>query len=207
MADSPLAGAAYGLASAAGASPQARDQAMVAGGAVNDILMGAAPFGKAAPAQPALGYGNVAPENFARPSIRPVGLNGNNQAQTVRATINPPMLGTGTRANWRQTPPGWRGNGRDYNEARAHLYARSLGGAGKPWNIVTMTHHGANTPQMSGFERQVAQRVRGGETIEYAAMPLYEDGILPPTSVLLTAVGSERPPVARLIRNPAGVRR
>jgi hypothetical protein len=59
-------------------------------------------------------------------------------------------------------------------------------------------------PQMSSFERQVANRVRAGEVVDYTAKPLYEDGILPPSAVLVTAIGSRQQPTARLIRNPAG---
>jgi hypothetical protein len=57
---------------------------------------------------------------------------------------------------------------------------------------------------MREFERTVAQRVRDGEVIEYSATPLYSDGVLPPRSILLTAIGSRGAPIARLIQNPAG---
>jgi hypothetical protein len=89
----------------------------------------------------------------------------------------------------------------------AHLLARQLGGLGQPWNIVTMTDQGANRPQMSSFEAEIARRVRAGEIIDYSATPLYAAGALPPSAKLLTALGPREPPAARLIRNPAGTPR
>jgi hypothetical protein len=74
-------------------------------------------------------------------------------------------------------------------------------------NLVTLTHKGANTPQMQGFERGVARRVRGGEVVEYSATPMYRDGVLPPSAILMTAHGSRGAPSARIINNPAGRRR
>ena len=49
MAANPLAGAAYGLATLAGASPQGRDRAMMAGGSIDAVMQGAAPFGARTP--------------------------------------------------------------------------------------------------------------------------------------------------------------
>jgi hypothetical protein len=125
------------------------------------------------------------------------------------ATITKPMLGTGTKASRRLTPPGWQGHGGRYNEARAHLLAQSLGGAGglEMRNLVTLTQNGANSPHMRDFEQGVARRARAGEVMEYAGRTFYEDGVLPPSAILLTAHGSRGGvPSARLIRNPAGRR-
>ena len=208
MADNPLAGAAYGVASLTNASPQVRDQALAAGAALDTVMMGAAPFGltgrsRAMPPTPAAG-----PVGWPRPAIRYGDLNANDQATGASATLAGPFLNTGTRANRRLTPPGWQGNGRTYNEARAHLLGRQLGGSGNDReNLVTMTQNGANTPQMRGFENNVARRVRAGEVIDYSATPFYETGVLPPSAVLVSATGSRQQPVARLIRNPAATRR
>ena len=115
------------------------------------------------------------------------------------------MLGTGTKSDRQLKPPGWSGNGTIFNEARAHLVARLFGGKGHiPEGIATMTQHGANSPQMSTFEGRVAKRVRDGEVVEYSATPIYGEAALPPAYMLVTAHGSRKPPVARLIRNPAG---
>ena len=45
MANNPLAGAAYGVASLANASPGARDAALAAGGTLDAVMQGAAPRG------------------------------------------------------------------------------------------------------------------------------------------------------------------
>jgi hypothetical protein len=60
---------------------------------------------------------------------------------------------------------------------------------------------------MRGFETSVATRLRAGEVIDYLATPFYEDGVLPPSAVLVSATGSRQRPVAQLIRNPAATRR
>jgi hypothetical protein len=205
MAANPLAGGAYGIAAMLGASPQTRERAMMAGGAVDAAMMGVAPRGAAIRGRPAPPRAQAAPMPLPRGQVRPHETNSIEQAMDVNATLTPPMLGTGTKADPRLKPPGWQGNGRIFNEARGHLLAKGLGGTGREmWNLVTLTHRGANTPQMSNFERGVAARVRGGEVIEYGARPLYTDGVLPPSAVLLTATGSRGAPSARIINNPAG---
>ncbi|MFN3583179.1 DNA/RNA non-specific endonuclease [Phenylobacterium sp.] len=148
---------------------------------------------------------SVTPTSLPRPNIRYRNAGADGQATGVTATVTKSMLGTGTRADPRLTPPGWQGNGLTYNEARGHLLARQLGGRGdEPRNLVTLTQNAANSPHMSGFERQVARRVRDGEVVEYSATPLYSRGILPPAAMLLTAQGSRGAPAARIIQNPAG---
>lgn len=205
MAGHPLAGAAYGMAALAGASPGARDQALMVGGIVDTAMLGAAPFGAQRARQMTPPQREPDPEDFQRPSIRYGNLNANGQASGVAATLTAPMISTGTRANWRLTPPGWQGNGRRYNEARGHLLANQLGGTGGDLrNLVTLTHRGANSPQMKGFENNVARRVGGGEVVEYSATPMYDSGVLPPSGVLVTAYGSRGTPTARFIPNPAG---
>lgn len=205
MADYPVAGAAYGVATMVNAPPKARDQALVAGGLVNAGLFGVAPRAGQVAELPPPTRPRPEPPPWRRPDIRPRALNSSGQATGVAATLTAPLLGTGTRATGR--PPGWRGNGNVFNEARGHLQARSLGGSGSdPRNRVTQTHIGSNTPQMSSFEAAVARRVRDGEVIEYSATPLYEPGVLPPSHILLTAIGSRGAPTARVIRNPAGRR-
>jgi hypothetical protein len=207
MTDHPLAGAAYGLAALAHASPEARDDALVAGGAADSVLMGAAPFGVTVRSRPPAPKAAPETSGLNRENIRAGTLSARGQATGVGATLTRPLLGTGTRANWRKTPPGWQGDGNLYNEARAHLLARQLGGPGQPWNIVTMTDQGANRPQMSSFEAETARRVRSGEIIDYSSTPLYAGGAQPPSVILLTALGSRQPPTAKLIHNPAGTPR
>lgn len=73
-------------------------------------------------------------------------------------------------------------------------------------NAVTMTDR-ANSLEMRTFEERVKGRVKAGEVIEYSVTPLYNEGVLPPASVLLTATGSRGAPIARLVNNPAGRRK
>ncbi|WP_337187722.1 DNA/RNA non-specific endonuclease [Phenylobacterium sp.] len=198
MAKSPLAGAAYGLASLMNASPARLEAALRAGSAADALMM--VPRVRGAPPPQRL------PEpRWDRPNPSYRELNKNGQAQGAVASLRPAMLGTGTRADPRIRPPGWQGHGRDFNEARAHLVAKDFAGLGHdPRNLVTLTHNGANTPEMRGFEQAVKRRVRDGEFIEYSATPLYDAGALPPWGILLTAYGTQGAPVARIVRNPAG---
>lgn len=206
IADHPFGSVAYGLATLAGASPATRDRALVGGGMADGALLGVAARGAPARGVPPPFRGAPAPAPVVRDKVRYSEVNANGQATGVNGTPTADMLGAGTKA--RGTPPGWQGHGRRYNEARAHLLARQLGGSGTDVrNIVTMTHKGANTPQMSSFEGAVARRVRAGEVFEYSVMPLYGPGVLPPSAVLLTAYGSRGTPAARIIQNPAGRRR
>lgn len=205
MASNPLAGAAYGLAALVGGSQEARDRAMMVGGAADAVMMGAAPLGAAIRGRPRPPQAQVDLKPRLRDQIRAREASSIGQAMGVDATITPPMLGAGTRANRRLKPPGWQGDGTIFNEARGHLLAKGLGGTGgKMWNLVTLTQHGANSPQMRNFEQGIAARVRGGEVIEYGVKPLYTDKILPPAALLLTATGSQGAPSARIINNPAG---
>jgi hypothetical protein len=204
QASSPLAGAAYGIAAMAGASAKIRDRAMVAGGALEAVMMAASPRG-AVIRRPKPPSAQPIAERFVRDPVRRGTANGLGQVTHVEATLTAPMLGTGTKPDRRIKPPGWRGDGRTFNESRGHLLANALGGTGKyAWNLVTQTQQGSNTPQMRSFEQAVAARVRSGEAVEYGARPLYRDGILPPSAILLTATGIRKAPTARLIANPAG---
>lgn len=201
----PLAGAASGLAALTGASPEARD-AVRAVGALADTALS---FGVARtpPAPRAASVGQAAPPPQVRQSVRHGQLNTKGQATGVNATLTAPMLGTGTRANQRLTPPGWSGNGNLYNEARGHLHGANLGGSGDDMpNLVTQTQKPMNSPWMRDFELSVARRVRDGEVVEYFAIPLYGSE-LPPTAIALTAHGSRDGTSAKIISNPAGRRK
>jgi filamentous hemagglutinin len=48
----------------------------------------------------------------------------------------------------------------------------------------------ANSPAMRGFEMQVANAVRGGQTVTYSVTPIYEGANLIPRGVTITAKGS-----------------
>lgn len=203
MAEQPLAGVAYGLATLAQASPQVRDGLMAFGSVADSALQGFVPRGVSSRKPTTPPRRDLLSPTLQRDSHRLGGLSTQGQASRSDATLTASLLGTGSKAK-RAPPPGWRGNGRTYNEARAHLVAASLGGSGGAQNIVTMTHNGVNNGLMSRFEGGVRDRVRTGEVIEYSAVPLYGKGALPPSAVLLTAFGSRQQPIAKVIMNPAG---
>lgn len=109
----------------------------------------------------------------------------------VTARITQDMIGTGTAANRNIIPPGWSGNGRLHNEARAHLLGRQLGGSGDvPENLVTFAQNPANSPVMSGFEAQIRAAVERGEVLDFRATPVYDGNILVPRAITLEASGS-----------------
>lgn len=183
---------------------------------VRDASFGSAnPLGAVAPrAMPARSSasparGQIASPGWPRPNVRYRDLNAKGQATGISATLTTPMLGTGARASRRLAPPGWQGNGNRYNEARGHLLAKSLGGAGglESRNFVTLTQKGANSPQMQAFEQAVARKLHAGEVVDYSVTPLYDDGVLQPSLIVMTAHGSGSGPSARLVRNPIGRRK
>jgi hypothetical protein len=208
MADHPLGSAAYALATLAKASPTARNGALVVGSVADTAALGAMPFRKSTRGSPAWKPGALAPTSLRRPDVRygqPTALE---QATRVMATLTAPMLAFGTKADRRQTPPGWQGNGKRFNEARCHLLAKQLGGSGSdPRNLVTLTQRPSNSPEMRSFEDRIKRQVRTGEVVEYSATSLYDRGVLPPSRILLTAFGSRSGPSARIVENPAGKRR
>ncbi len=131
MADHPLGGAAYGIAAATGASPQARNAAMMVGSAIDTGMQGVAPLGATVrgpiappPQQPPL-------PTLRRSAIRHGDLNARGQATGVTATVTEPMLGTGTKAA--RDPLGWRAKSGLH---RGHLLARELGGLGGTGEIL-----------------------------------------------------------------------
>jgi hypothetical protein len=109
----------------------------------------------------------------------------------VTARITQDMIGTGTPANRSIIPPGWSGNGRIHNEARAHLLGRQLGGSGDvPENLVTFAQNPANSPVMSGFEAQIRAAVERGEIVDFRSTPIYDGNALVPRAITLEATGS-----------------
>jgi hypothetical protein len=208
IADHPIGAVGYDAAILAGASSGMRDVALASGGLVDALSVGAAPRGAPIRRPTAAPQRKVAPPTRPRPDIWYRELNAQGQPMGTNSMITKSMLGTGTKANRRIRPPGWQGDGTEYNEARGHLHANHLGGSGDdPRNIVTLTHNRANTPQMRDFEQQVARNVRDGDVVDYSVTPLYGDGALPPRWILMTVNGSRSGPAARLVENPAGRRR
>lgn len=205
---SPVGGAAYGIAAAMGASQQARDMALAGGMAADTGMMGLSPRGAAPAGVAPVSRRAPLPPGATRLPYRYAETNELQQAQRGDATLQQSLLGGGKRVNKRLTPPGWLGDGKEYKQARGHLIAKMLGGTGNNTReVVTLWQNPVNHPQMSGFEREAAKRVRGGEIVEYSSIPLYNAGKKEPDYMLLTARGSRGEPVARLIRNVPGKRR
>jgi hypothetical protein len=102
------------------------------------------------------------------------------------ATITRNMLNTGTSASRSITPAGYQAGA-----ARGHLIARLLGGSGRDArNLATIYQNPVNTPIMRGFEQQVANAVRAGETVRYTVTPIYRGSELIPRAFTLRATGS-----------------
>jgi len=209
MTEHPMAGAAYGLATMANASPQARDAAMVAGGLADTAMLGVAPRAAGVRGTSPGPQGKLGDPDVRRPDIRYRERNEQGQPMGADASLTARLLGTGTEAYRRRNPPGWGGHGTRNNEARAHLLANRLGGSGKDSrNIVTLTQKGANSPQMQTFEDRVARRVRAGEVVDYSVTPIYKGAPLQPHGILMTAFGSRGGvPSVAIIRNPAWYRK
>lgn len=123
----------------------------------------------------------------------------------VQATITEDMIGTGTKASQDIIPPGWSGNGIDFNEARGHLLGAQLGGSGDiAENIVTLEQNPANSPVMRGFEIQVRNAVEGGQVVEYSVSPIYNGDNLVPRGVTINASGSGGFNLNVTVLNPIG---
>lgn len=197
MADHPLGAAAYGGASIAGASQKTRDAVLSGVGFAEELAAGAQSPRSVRLRQPMPTIKNPRePVRQAKPSET-------GQTMGFNASLTRSMLAGGTRAKQSIRPPGFRDG-----DARGHVRAKQLGGSGgDEANLMTLTQKPTNSPWMSTFESAVKRRVRAGEAIEYMVKPLYREGSLPPSAILLTATGSRHPPRALIIGNPAGSRR
>jgi RHS repeat-associated protein len=129
----------------------------------------------------------------------------------VNAQLRPEMLHTGTAAGSLR-PPGWRGNGTDFNEARGHLLADRLGGPGTGTlayhNLVTQTQNPTNSPdQRDQVEQKIYDAVHRGETVQYNIKPVYEGSNPIPIRIEFTAFGNNGFTFKHHLDNPAaGVR-
>ena len=104
------------------------------------------------------------------------------------ATVTRQMLNTGSAASRSIRPAGFAGG--SANHARGHLISRLLGGSGRDArNLTTLYQNPVNTPVMRGFEQQVANAVRGGQTVRYEVIPIYRGSELIPRGVTLRATG------------------
>ena len=202
--DSPLGASASGVAMLLGASDRVQMGAF-AFGALGDAAGAGRAGRRPGPSRPSPPLQReIAPLRFGQPNIRLGERNAEGQATRVAATITQPMIGAGTKVDRRITPPGWLGDGGQYNQGRGHLLANQLGGRGDdPRNLATLTQNPTNSSHMTTFENATKRRVRRGEVIEYSITPLYSDGTLAPEAVLMTAAGSRGTRMGRVVFNPA----
>jgi hypothetical protein len=195
-----------GIAGMAGAPPRMRDALLQAGGIVDEMAVGGALRPRTVRSGPPRAASEAPP--LKRDALRFGGLKQDEPAPYISGTATKGILGTGSKADPNISPPGWRGNGRLYNEARGHLGAKRLGWSGDDArNLVTLTQKGVNSGHMSRFEGRIARMARNGEVVEYMTTPLYGPGSLAPAAIFMTAYGSRSGPSAILFDNPAGRRR
>ncbi|WP_221903358.1 DUF6531 domain-containing protein [Streptomyces sp. TYQ1024] len=129
----------------------------------------------------------------------------------VHGCLRREMLRKGSPAGdlW---PPGWRGNGKLFNEARGHLLANLLGGHGKGplayHNLITQTQNPTNTPrQRLEVEKKIYEAVRKGEIVQYSIRPRYEGNNPIPIKIEYVAFGNRGFNFVHSLDNPAaGVR-
>ncbi len=204
MASNPLAGAAYGIAALAGASSQGRDKAMMAGGAVDTAMLGAAPFGarvrgplQRPPTQPPLA-------TLPRQPFRYAPANATDQASGMDATITKSMLWTGKGPKRGLKLPGLVDS---KIQDRGHLGADVLGGAANDPSEAVALYRRPNRGAMQTFEKAIKDRVRAGEVVEYFVRPLYNSPASAPSAVVLSAEGSRGGFTPRIVRNVPGPRR
>ena len=197
MADHSLGTMAYAAAAMMGASQKTRDAALLGGGLADEAAIGARSPGAVRLRQP------TPKIKSPREPVRQGELNEQGQPSGFNASMTRGMLAGGTRPKRSIRPPGF-----EAGDSRGHVRAKQLGGLGEDdRNLMTLTQFPTNSPQMSTFENAVKRRVLAGEAVEYMVKPLYREGSLPPSTILLTATGPRHPPAARVIRNPAGHRR
>ncbi|MFI0813211.1 DNA/RNA non-specific endonuclease [Streptomyces echinatus] len=120
-------------------------------------------------------------------------------------------MDTGTEAGGTR-PPGRRGNGNAFNEARGHLLANRLGGAGTHHNarhnLVTQTNNPTNSPyQRDLVEAPIYEAVKRGEVVQYDITPIYEGTSPIPIHLEYAAYGNRGFELTGWLDNPAaGVR-
>jgi len=132
------------------------------------------------------------------------GLDRPQGASTVITKANSGIKGS--EADDQIIPPGWAGNGTQFNQARGHLIGNLLKGSGtEPRNLVTLTQNPWNSPYMRSYEAQVRRRaIDNDEAIQYTVTPRYaSDYHLVPDDLLIEAYGNKGYVLSVPIANPA----
>lgn len=101
-----------------------------------------------------------------------------NRVTTMDAMVTPNMYDTGTDANSRILPTGWKkseqnaGNPEQLN--RGHLLADVLGGSGEDWRNLVTLYRNANYPTMYfAAEDIVKEAIQHGSVVRYRVTPIF----------------------------------
>ncbi|CZQ85284.1 DNA/RNA non-specific endonuclease [Trichococcus collinsii] len=101
-----------------------------------------------------------------------------NRVTTMDAMVTPNMYDTGTDADSRILPTGWKkseqnaGNPEQLN--RGHLLADVLGGSGEDWRNLVTLYRNANYPTMYfAAEDIVKEAIQHGSVVRYRVTPIF----------------------------------
>lgn len=110
------------------------------------------------------------------------------RATKAEAVINKEMINTGTKANPKVRPPGFKSGLEPYGHSRGHLIGRQFGGSGDDMkNLVTMYQEPVNSPLMTDYENMIRWAVGKGDTVRYRVIPVYDKQEPIPTEILMEA--------------------
>ncbi|MFG3239452.1 DNA/RNA non-specific endonuclease [Streptomyces sp. NPDC048157] len=128
----------------------------------------------------------------ARARLRRGEFNYENDSGNWAFTTHPTNI-VGSRTefpiNWDHIPQGYRGGGTFH---RGHLLARQLGGSGEDLRNLVPLFARVNTPEMKGYEDDLARRIRTGEHMNYDVEPEYDGANPIPARMHLRWKGSKR---------------
>ncbi|CZQ81790.1 dna/rna non-specific endonuclease [Trichococcus palustris] len=101
-----------------------------------------------------------------------------NRVTTMNAMVTPDMYDTGTDADSRILPSGWKKSGQNEGNPeqlnRGHLLADVLGGSGEDWRNLVTLYRNANYPTMYfAAEDIVNTAIQHGSVVRYRVTPIF----------------------------------
>lgn len=101
-----------------------------------------------------------------------------NRVTTMDAMITPNMYDTGTDADSRILPTGWKKSEQNASNPeqlnRGHLLADVLGGSGEDWRNLVTLYRNANYPTMYfAAEDIVKEAIQNGSVVRYRVTPIF----------------------------------
>ena len=206
LVNSPLGAGAYGAATLAGASPDARDRALAWGYAMDTALQGRLDTAIGPEISPAGPEGPVS-ESPLRWQNHYGTKDELDRATGVTAIVTPENRQGAKRTAPSLEPVGFdRARNQELKQQRGHLLARGLGGIHNDTRNFAMLDNSTNGKSMQVFESELIRRVKGGEVMNYWVKPLYQGGNLLPNRIMLTAIGSRGFQGGIILDNPAARR-